>query len=63
MVPKIKCPNCQQNEWLENNEISYLPTVVKMDDGTYVADPNNGIHVRLWRCNNCMYVLQFWEPD
>ena len=63
MVPKIKCPNCQQNEWFENNELSYLPTVMKMDDETYVADPNNGIHVRLWRCNNCMYVLQFWEPD
>jgi len=63
MAPKIKCPNCQQNEWFENNELSYLPTVMKMDDGTYAADPNNGIHVRLWRCNNCMYVLQFWEPD
>jgi len=63
MAPKIKCPNCQQNEWLENNELSYLPTVMKMDDETYAADPNNGIHVRLWRCNNCMYVLQFWEPD
>ena len=63
MVPKIKCPNCQQNEWFENDELSYLPTVMKMDDGIYVADPNNGIHVRLWRCNNCMYVLQFWEPD
>ena len=63
MAPKIKCPNCQQNEWFENNELSYLPTVMKMDDGTYAADPNNGIHVRLWRCNNCMYVMQFWEPD
>ena len=63
MAPKIKCPNCQQNEWFENNELSYLPTVMKMDDGTYAADPNNGIHVRLWRCNNCMYMLQFWEPD
>ena len=63
MAPKIKCPNCQQNEWFENNQLSYLPTVMKMDDGTYAADPNNGIHVRLWRCNNCMYVMQFWEPD
>ena len=63
MAPKIKCLNCQQNKWLENNELSYLPTVMKMDDGTYAADPNNGIHIRLWRCNNCMYVLQFWEPD
>ena len=63
MAPKVQCPNCQQNEWLENSELSYLPTVMKMDDGTYAADPNNGIHVRLWRCNNCMYVLQFWEPD
>ena len=63
MAPKIKCPNCQQNEWLENNELSYLPTVMKMDDGTYAADPKNGIHVRLWRCNNFIYMLQFWEPD
>ena len=63
MPPKIVCPNCQQNEWLENPELSYLPRVAKMDDGKYVADTTNGTHVRLWRCNNCMYVMQFWEPD
>ena len=61
--PKIKCPNCQQNEWLENAELSYLPKVTKMEDGKYVADTDNGTHVKLWRCNNCMYVMQFWEPD
>ena len=63
MAPKIPCPNCQEDEWLENNELSYLPQVVKLEDGKYVADAGNGIHVRLWRCNNCMYVMQFWEPD
>jgi len=36
---------------------------MKLDDGTYAADTNNGIHVRLGRCNNCMYSRQFWEPD
>ena len=63
MPPKIKCPNCQQNEWLENSHLSYLPKVTHMEDGKYVADVDNGIHVKLWRCNNCMYVMQFWEPD
>ena len=63
MTPKINCPNCQENEWLENNELSYLPTVMKLEDGTYAADATSGIHVRLWRCNNCMFVMQFWEPD
>ena len=63
MGPKIHCPNCQENEWLENNELSYLPHVIKLEDGKYVADAKNGIHVRLWRCNNCMFVMQFWEPD
>ncbi|MDH3204034.1 MAG: hypothetical protein OEL81_05090 [Nitrosopumilus sp.] len=63
MPPKIECPNCQQNEWLENPELNYFPRVNKMDDGKYTADTENGIHVRLWRCNNCMYVMQFWEPD
>ena len=63
MAPKIPCPNCQEDEWLENNELSYLPQVVKLKDGKYVADAENGIHVRLWRCNNCMYVMEFWEPD
>ncbi len=63
MPPRINCPNCQQNEWLENSELSYLPKVIQMDDGKYVADTDNGIHVKLWRCNNCMYVMQFWEPD
>ena len=60
---KIHCPNCQENEWLENNELSYLPQVIQLEDGKYVADAENGIHVRLWRCNNCMFVMQFWEPD
>ena len=63
VAPKIKCPNCQQNEWLENAELNYLPKVTKMEDGKYVADTDNGIHIKLWRCNNCMYVMQFWEPD
>jgi len=63
MPPKIKCPNCQQHEWLENNELSYLPKVMQMDDGTYAADIANGINIRIWRCNNCMYVMHFWEPD
>jgi len=63
MPPKINCPNCLQNEWLENSELNYLPKVTQMDDGKYVADTDNGIHVKLWRCNNCMYVMQFWEPD
>jgi len=63
VAPKIICPNCQQNEWLENAELNYLPKVTKMDDGKYEADTDNGIHVKLWRCNNCMYVMQFWEHD
>ncbi len=63
MPPRIHCPKCQQNEWLENSELNYLPKVTQMDDGKYVADTDNGIHVKLWRCNNCMYVMQFWEPD
>ena len=63
MPPKIKCPNCQQNEWLENSELSYLPRVIRMEDGTYAADVDNRVHIKLWRCNNCMYVMQFWEPD
>ena len=50
MGPKIHCPNCQENEWLENNELSYLPHVIKLTDGKYVTDTENGIHVRLWRC-------------
>jgi hypothetical protein len=63
MTPKIKCPNCQQNEWLEYKELSYLPKIMKRDDGTYATDIDNGIHIRIWRCNNCMYVMHFWEPD
>jgi len=63
MPPKIQCPNCMQNEWLENPDLNYLPRVTRLEDGKYVADTDNGIHVKLWRCNNCMYVMQFWEPD
>ena len=37
MPPLIKCPNCQQNEWLESSELNYLPRVSKMIDGKYGA--------------------------
>ena len=63
MAPKIKCPNCGQREWLENYGLSYLPQVHKLNDGRYVTDIDNGVHVKLWRCNNCMFVMPFWEPD
>ena len=63
MPPKISCPNCMQNEWLENPELNYLPRVTRLENGKYVADTDNGIHVKLWRCNNCMYIMQFWEHD
>ena len=33
MAPKIPCPNCQEDEWLENNELSYLPQVMKLKNG------------------------------
>lgn len=63
MPPKTACPNCGQKEWLASGELSYLPRVSRSGGGGYVADTKNGIHVRVWRCNNCMYVMQFWEPD
>jgi len=63
MPPKVPCPNCSQKEWLENVELNYIPRVTRLENGKYAADINNGIHVRTWRCNNCMYIMQFWEPD
>ena len=27
------------------------------------AELENGVNVSVWRCNNCMYIMQFWEPD
>ena len=63
MPPRIPCPNCQQNEWLENTELNYFPRVTKLRSEKYVADPENGIHVKVWRCDNCMYLMHFWEPD
>ena len=33
MAPKVPCPNCQEDEWLENNELSYLPQVIKLENG------------------------------
>lgn len=63
MPPQTKCPNCGQNEWLENAELNYLPRLTKLENEKYTIDIDNGIHVRLWRCNNCMFVMSFWEPD
>jgi len=63
MPPKVNCPNCKQKEWLENQGLTYHPKVGKTDDGKYIADAANGFHVKTWRCNNCMYIMQFWEPD
>ena len=63
MAPKTNCPNCGQSEWLENPVLNYLPQVRKLDDESYALDTENGVHVKLWRCNNCLLVMQFWEPD
>lgn len=63
MPPFRPCPNCGQDEWLANDGLHYMPRVHPDGRGGYEADPRNGIHVRVWRCNNCMYVAQFWEPD
>jgi len=43
--------------------LNYLPKIIQMKDGKYAIDADNGIHVKSWRCNNCMYVMQFCEPD
>ena len=61
--PNGPCPNCGQAEWLENEDLHYMPRVVPIGPGRYATDPGNGIHVRAWRCNNCLYVMLFWEPD
>ena len=65
MPPKGSCPNCGQKEWLEHPKLHYFPRISRSDDdnGRYVADASNGIHVTIWRCNNCMYIMPFWEPD
>ncbi len=63
MRPGIACPNCGEDEWLENPNLHYLPRVDRDGDGAYTADASNGIHVRIWRCNNCMFIMPFWEPD
>ena len=36
MPPRVHCPNCQQNEWLENAELNYLPKVTQMEDGVAI---------------------------
>jgi len=41
MPPRIVCPNCQQNEWLENEGLNYLPRVSKMNNGKYVTYTEN----------------------
>ena len=61
--PSTKCHNCGQKEWLESPELGYIPRLEKDSEGRYMADTNNGVHLRVWRCNNCMYIMTFWEPD
>ena len=63
MAPKTACPNCGEKEWLENPDLHYFPRVNRSEDGRYVADASNGVHARIWRCNNCMFMMPFWEPD
>ena len=63
MPPYGPCPNCGQDEWLASDGLHYMPRVVPDDRGGYTADARNGVHVRVWRCNNCMYIMAFWEPD
>ena len=63
MPPRIKCPNCKQNEWLKSPRLGYIPQFDRDEKGNCVADVSNGVDLSIWRCNNCMYVMTFWEPD
>jgi len=57
-----KCPLCGHENWTGSPTLHYLP---KLDGVSGQLKPmsNQGIHVRVWRCDNCLYVMMFWEPD
>ena len=62
MPPANVCPNCGEKEWLESPSLHYMPRL-HSDEKGYSAELENGVNVSVWRCNNCMYIMQFWEPD
>lgn len=63
MPDPAPCPHCGRSEWLPSDGLYYLPRTRPNERGEHEADLRNGINVRVWRCDNCLYVMTFWEPD
>lgn len=54
MAPKVKCINCDANDWLKSEQIGYIPPA--KNDGKTSRD---GLHVEVWMCKACWILMPF----
>ena len=61
MAPKSKCTNCGSNDWLQSDRLSYIPPVAGSGDSP--SDAPDGLHVVIWMCKSCWYLMPFGSSD
>ena len=61
MAPKNKCVNCGAADWLHNDRVSYIPEVTGRSDTR--TDTSDGLHVVVWMCKSCWYLMPFGSRD
>ena len=58
MGPNGKCINCGANDWLASDRVSFIPKV-----GAKGSDAAEGLHVSVWMCKKCWYMMFFGTTD
>ena len=45
MAPKNKCSNCGASDWVQSDQVGYIPPAANRDTA-----PPDGLHVEMWLC-------------
>ena len=54
MAPKNKCSNCGASDWVQSDQVGYIPPAANRDTA-----PSDGLHVEMWLCKLCWLLMPF----
>ena len=54
MAPKNKCSNCGANDWVQSDQVGYIPPAANRSTA-----PSDGLHVEMWLCKLCWLLMPF----
>ena len=60
MGPKSKCTNCGVKDWMKSQHSNFIPQLAAQGGS---PTPDDGLHVNMWMCKNCWYLVAFGSAD